>query len=241
MATLNHFLLRGKPAKRRLNIIDIFNIEDLLLQRGFEDVTEGVMERTLLDSKANPRFSRDINNTPNYEVSDDFIEKFKQREFRLRIRNMVFGSSNVPSEKQPVDFSFEASSSNQKRYSNTVELVFAYLCVKELRALSASYGVKIANAPSGGDFDCLANFQNSLFHFEIKSGDIKNINKKVLQCFLDRHNFLSPNASVLFLDYQGGSKTQIDNLILRFSNLKIGNIRTVTEITKIIKGIKNFI
>lgn len=241
MATLNYFLQRGKPDKHQLNIIDIFNVEDLLFQRGFEKVTEGAIEQTLLDGKVNPVFARDSNNIPNWKVFEDFIERFSQKKFRIEVRNMVFGSSSsVVTSSQTSDYVFKASTENEKYYSNTVELLIAYLCVKELRALSASYGVKVKGAPDGGDFDCLANFQNSLFHFEVKSGSIKNIDETTLQCFLNRHSFLSPNASVLFLDYQGGNKSDLDNLILKFKNLQIGPLRKITRIIKVINDSKKF-
>lgn len=241
MATLNYFLQRGKPNKRQLNVIDIFNVEDLLFQRGFEDVSEAGIEQTLLDDKANTVFVRDINDIPNWKVFEDFIGKFTQKKFRLAVRNMVFGTtSESDTFSKSTDFIFKASSENEKRYSNTVELLIAYLCVKELRALSASYSVKVKGAPDGGDFDCLANFQNSLFHFEVKSGNIQNIDETDLQCFLNRHNFLSPNASVLFLDYQGGNKTDLDNLILKFKNLEVGPLRKITRIIKVEDGSKKF-
>jgi hypothetical protein len=153
---------------------------------------------------------------------------------------MVFGTTSTVTSNETNDYVFSASTDNEKRYSNTVELLIAYLCVKELRALSASYGVKVKNAPDGGDFDCLANFQHSLFHFEVKSGSIKNIDGTALQCFLNRHSFLSPNASVLFLDYQGGNKTDLDNLILKFKNLQVGSLRKITRIIKVTDGTKKF-
>lgn len=60
-----------------------------------------------------------------------------------------------------------------------------------------------------------------------------NIDGTDLQCFLNRHNFSAPNASVLFLDYQGGNKTDIDNLILKFKNLEVGPLRKITRIIKV--------
>ncbi|MCU7548144.1 hypothetical protein OCK74_03420 [Chitinophagaceae bacterium LB-8] len=240
MATLNYFLQRGKPNKDQLNIIDIFNVKDLLSQRGFECTSEGEIEDTLLDKKANPKFARDSNYIPNWQVFEEFIEKFCQKKFRLFVRDMIFGNTSAISPSETSDYVFKASAENEKRYSNTVELLMAYLCVKELKALSASYGVKVKNAPDGGDFDCLANFQNSLFHFEVKSGSVKNIDETTLRCFLNRHTFLSPNASVLFLDYKSGNKNNLDDLILKFKNLKLDSIRRIRRINRIKDGSNKF-
>ncbi len=239
MSTLNHFLQRGKPKKGQLNIIDIFNINDTLLQRGFENVIEGTLDETLINTDANTVFKTtddDFFSAAQLKPKE-FIDKFKDKSFRLRIRNMVYGvEKNVTQE----EYVFESSFININRYTKTVELLIAYLCVNDLQALSASFGVKIKNAPDGGDFDCIANFQNSLFHFEIKSGDIKNLNERNLQSFLNRHIFLAPDASVLFLDYQSGNKGELDKLILKFKDLKVGAIKKVTQINKIQDGSKKF-
>ncbi len=84
MSTLNYFLQRGKPTKGQLNIIDIFNVEDLLFQRGFEGVTEGAIENTLLDGKANSLFLRDSSNIPDWKVFEEFIQRFSQKKFRFK-------------------------------------------------------------------------------------------------------------------------------------------------------------
>lgn len=227
--TLN-YLLQGGPRKWQLNIIDIFNVLDLLTQRGFEEVSENSIGETLIGIFQDGGSSWDSKRR-------EFMTKFVDKAFRTQIRDMIFGVTN---ELPGIEFTYEASMRNQQLYSNTVELLMAYLCVRELQALSASFGVRIKNAPHGGDFDCIANFQNSLLHFEIKSGNVKNINEETLQCFLDRHSFLAPDASVLFLDYQGQGKSSFDNLILRFKNLKIGSLRKVTKINKIEEGSNRF-
>ncbi len=238
MTTLSYFNQGTKLSKRQINIVDFFNVKDLLFQRGFEDITEGTIEETLLNATSNPIFKLDDNNVHNRTNFVDFIERFSDKNFRLRIRNMVLGKNDNTAFED--HFIFSSSTENEKRYSNTVELLIAYLCIKELKALSASYGVKIKNAPDGSDFDCLANFQNSLFHFEIKSGNIKNIDEAPLKNFLNRHNFLSPNASILFLDYQSGNKSEIDNLVLKFKNLPVGPLRKIDKIIKITDGQRKF-
>lgn len=235
MSTLSIFIGRGKVSGKQLDVVDIFNVIDLLKQRGFSSIIEGKVEDTLLDDQANSRFTRNINGVPNWNTFDDFINKFNDKAFRLKIRDMIFNKKFL----EEFEYNFAATSENEKRYANTFELLIAYLCVKELSALSASFSIHIDNAPNGGDFDCLANFQNSLFHFEAKSGNIKNIDVDSLQSFLNRHFFLAPNASILFLDYQGGSKDGLTDLILKFQGLRVGP-RIINRIFKISDGGKKF-
>lgn len=212
----------------------MFNVLDLLTQRGFEEVIENTIEETLIAKNANSIFKDE----DTWRIKRrEFMTQFVDKSFRTQIRNMVFGVPSIVSDSQ---FIYEASTRNQQLYSNTVELLMAYLCVKELQALSAGFGIKIKNAPHGGDFDCIANFQSSLLHFEIKSGNVKNISEDTLECFLDRHSFLAPDASVLFLDYQGQGKSSFDDMILKFQNLKIGSLRRVKKINKIEEGSNRF-
>jgi len=105
-------------------------------------------------------------------------------------------------------------------------------------ALSASFGVKFKHTPHGGDFDCKANFRNELVYFEAKSGDINNIKPATIQNFLDRHNFLAPQASILFLDFEGG-ENKLDEIVRRFINVPIG-MRTIEFIRKVTDGSKRF-
>jgi len=83
--------------------------------------------------------------------------------------------------------------------------------------------------PQRGDFDCIANFQTSLFYFEIKSGNILNISCQELQHFLKRHDFLCPEASVLFLDYNKIN----DEFIRQFLGLSITKSRRIEKIMKV--------
>lgn len=206
-------------------MVDLFNLKDTLKQRGFNVISECVLEDTLLNSRENTIFKN-----PHREGKDNvlnFLNLFSEKSFRANIRNQVYGERI--NDNLLDGTSFKASVVNQQRFSKTVELLLAYQCVQNLSAFSASFGVKIKDAPEGGDFDCLANFQTSLFHFESKSGNIKNISSPELQQFLRRHDFLCPEASVLFLDYNKIN----DNFICQFLGLEITGSRRVEKILKI--------
>lgn len=225
MSTLSFIKTGTILSRRQLDLTDLFNIKDTLKQRGFNVIDECNLEDTLLNSKENAKFRNP--HSEGKQNALEFLNLFSEKTFRVNIRDQVYGKE--VKDKLFPDASFISSESNQQRFSKTVELLLAYQCVQNLSAFSASFGVKIQNAPNGGDFDCLANFQTSLFHFEIKSGNIKNISRDELQCFLLRHDFLCPEASVLFLDYNKIN----EDFIRQFLGLKLTNLRNIARIMKV--------
>jgi hypothetical protein len=229
MAALNEIFPRNIPSSFPNEFIDVFSVPKTLLQRGFEDISETEINECLY----NERVTDNLGNDFEYNI---FLSKFNEKKFRLSVRNIIYNNS-LPNE---VDgFSFTSNEKTELRYTKTVELLLAYLCIKELKALSASFGVKIKNTPDGADFDCIANFQNTLFHFEVKSDNINNLEKEDFQNFLNRHNFLSPSASVLFLDYNGGFD-KLDNILKNLSTSKLV-IGMLIELRKYLMTQKNFI
>lgn len=201
MTTLNHILQAGRPRRNQLNMIDIFNVVDTLKQRGFVGVSEASIDDTLIS---------ELSSTVDSSSLLSFLDKLNEKSFRIAVRRKVFGDATEKDIERLGKLSIETSVQNEQRYSKTIELLIAYLCVKELSAFSASFGVHIEGTPKGGDYDCIANFQNSLYYFEVKSGKVGNITPEELQHFLYRHDFLCPDASVLFLDYSG-----IDDTVIR--------------------------
>jgi hypothetical protein len=238
MATLNFFFGQSYipiPSLRTGYFIEMFNVKDFLLSKGFEEITEATMNETLINPAVNQIF--DIQQTKTAKPSWDFIQYFNLKEVRNQIKKMVFEGVR-PSHEELFNYIFERSEINQIRFAKTLELLLAYLSVKELKALSASFGVKIKNAPHGGDFDCIANFRNELIYFEAKSGNVRNIQPSTIQNFLDRHCFLAPQASILFLDFEGG-ESKLDELITQFKNKSVG-LRTIEFIRKVKDGSKKF-
>lgn len=238
MATLNFFwshILSPAPGIRIGNFVESFNIKNYLLSKGFEEISESSMDETLITPLANKIF--DIQETHTAKPSWDFIEYFNLKEVRTQIKKMVFEGIK-PTHPNLSNYFFECSDINQNRFSKTLELLLAYLSIKELKALSASFGVKIKNTPSGGDYDCIANFRNELIYFEAKSGNVRNLHPSTIQSFLDRHNFLAPQASILFLDFEGG-ESKLNEIIIQFKNKLIG-LRDIELIRKVIDGSKKF-
>ena len=161
MATLNFFWssIPTIPAYKIGNFIEQFNIKDVLLSKGFEDITEAVLTETLINPSANKIFDSKASGT--IKPGRDFIKDFNKKEVRVQIKKMVYEGTR-PTNPILLDYIFEACEVNQIRFSKTLELLLAYLSISELKALSASFGVKIKNTPNGGDFDCIANFRNEL-------------------------------------------------------------------------------
>ncbi len=237
MTTLNHLILKhgvSSSISWAGNMIELFNIPDTLLSKGFEKITESTLEDTLLSSSACNLFAQ------HFQIAmkrREFIEKFNFKEFRTEIKNQIYNGTVITSQEE-TNYAFEKSFANENRFTKTIELLIAYLCVNELKAHSASFGVKIKEAPNGGDFDCIANFQNLLVHFEVKSGNQNNIKTQDLSNFLERHNFLAPYFSVLFLDYEGGVN-KLDEFVKKFRNLKSGSEK-IYALRKIINGTRKF-
>ncbi|OQP47943.1 hypothetical protein [Niastella populi] len=194
------------------------------------------MDETLIDSSAsdvfkNPEF------TKIFQVKTDFINAFNEKSFRVELKKVIF-NGELSSNQLLNSYAFEKSAKNELKFAKTLELLVAYLCVKELKAYSASFGVNIKGSPSGGDFDCIANFYNDPIYFEIKSGQVQNTHENVLHNFIDRHLFLAPYASVLFFDYSGG-KDKLDQIILKLKNKNLG-VNKIDTIYKVVDGSRKF-
>ncbi|MDY0062045.1 MAG: hypothetical protein RBU45_19700 [Myxococcota bacterium] len=187
MKTLRDIFRGGHIIKAQLDMIDLFNVKDTLFQRGLEFISEDSLDDTLLSEATYPAI---VDASAERQAAIRMLDKLDSKDFRIQIRAILFGSSGV---QDLEGLHLDNSEACRGKYSKTIELLLAYLCVTKLKAFSASFGVKIKGAPEGGDFDCIANFQNSLFHFEAKSGDASNLTRKDVENFLARHEFLNPH------------------------------------------------
>lgn len=237
MASLNRFwpAIRTLPVYRIGNIVENFNVVNYLLSKGFEEIEESKMEDTLISPVVSDIFNMEIEK--NFTPSINFIKYFNKKEVRVQVKKMVYEGIQ-PTHPDLLRYSFEQSKNNQYRFTKTLELLLAYLAIDELKALSASFGVKIKNSPEGGDFDCLANFSDDIVYFEAKSGNVNNIAESSVLNFLKRHIFLAPKASILFIDFEGG-ENKLDQFVRQFMNAPIGN-RTIESIRKVNDGTKRF-
>ena len=207
--TLTQLMGGGKPRAAQLNIGDIFSFVDALRQRGLTGIKDGSIGETLVSPAATRFFSNDFG--PPTVRAKSFLTAFAQKEFRKRLRKHVIEGSDPPSREGLDGLSFPGSPDLQRRYAKTFELLLAYLCIEELGALSAGFGVTIAGAPQGGDFDCVASFRDMLLYMEVKSGE--KLKREHIERFVQRHCFLHAELSILFVDYEG-----INEEIIRSAN-----------------------
>lgn len=231
MSVISSLLDTGKPRRAQLAITDIFNVLDALRQRGFVNPSEESIEKTLLcPPDFNFIYYNDIQACKQRAL--EFLDSLNDKNFRDKLRGIIFSSENVGlPEQELLGLKVKNDEATRNRYGKTIELLLAYLSVKELGALSASFGVHIEGAPNGGDFDCIANFQQMLFYFEAKSGKVNNIDESRIQEFLDRHGFLCPEMSVLFLDFKGVK----DDWFQKVKRLRIYKSYLIESITRLRK------
>lgn len=81
----------------------------------------------------------------------------------------------------------------------TLECFVADICRREL-AGSSEWGVVLEGLPSGGDFDVLAWLPPLLVYIECKSSRPSEIGAEELRAFLQRHQELSPDLTILLVD-----------------------------------------
>jgi hypothetical protein len=154
MAALNDiFRLKNLSPSIYNDTIEIFSVPRTLAQRGFTSITEANITETMCNILATDESGND-------KDKSEFLLKFNEKTFRKKIRDWAYNSPEIGTEIQ--GYSFYQVDNIETRYTRTVELLIAFLCITELKALSASFGVTIKNAPNGGDFDCIANFQNTI-------------------------------------------------------------------------------
>lgn len=230
MTTLNQILGAGKPRAAQLNIPDIFNFVDALRQRGLTGIVDGTVDETLVCSGASDFFSADF--AMYKRQTHDFLTAFASKEFRTRLRKHIFEGSAAPTKDKLPGLSFGTTPDMQQRYGKTFELLLAYLCIKELGALSAGFGVTIDEAPQGGDFDCVASFRDMLLYLEVKSGERPRLKREHIETFVARHSFLHAELSILFVDFNG-----IDESIIRSAEgTAVHETYTVDHIRKLVKN-----
>lgn len=228
MTTLNQILGAGKPRAEQLNIPDIFNFVDALRQRGLTGIVDGSVKKTLVCRGASDFFATDFASFKHQ--THDFLTAFASKQFRTRLRKHIFEGSVAPTKVKLAGLSFDNTPAMQQRYGKTFELLLAYLCIKELGALSAGFGVTIAEAPQGGDFDCVASFRDMLLYLEVKSGE--RLKREHIETFVARHSFLHAELSILFVDF-----TDIDESIIRSAEgIAAYETYTVDHIRKLAKN-----
>lgn len=207
MQPVRTLLGKGISASQ-IRLHDVFAVPRLLKQQGFGVIDEGDLDKTLLSTEVCPDFA-------DTRAQRDFLRQLNGKELRSALRKWLRGDGGRPG-PLPADLEIAPGEASRERLDRTVEALIAYLLMTDLGAYSASFGVRIEGAPDGADFDCVANAMHWMLHVEVKSGNAANVKKRKLQSFLDRHLFLRPTASILFLDGNDACET----VVRRFEGLR---------------------
>lgn len=87
----------------------------------------------------------------------------------------------------------------EARFGENLEWYVAELFKRKLFATS-DWGVKIKEAPCGGDYDVLARLENEIVYVECKAKNPRSVKESELLNFLKRDEFLRPYISIFFVD-----------------------------------------
>ena len=90
---------------------------------------------------------------------------------------------------------------------------------------TSDWGVHIAEAPSGGDYDILARAENNIIYVESKAKKVSSVSEEGLINFLKRDEFLRPYISILFID----TTDDIEALERLFNNIGLKIRELITK------------
>ncbi len=139
---------------------------DTLAQRGYTGISEAYVEETLIQPERFEDYH--LITTRTASVARELLEKLATKSFRIALRSSVYGIPIPTPIGEVSSYPFSPTPEDQRRFDKTMELLMAYLCVAELKASSASFGVKVGGTPSGGDFDCIANFPRGMIFSRLR-------------------------------------------------------------------------
>jgi hypothetical protein len=218
------YLSKELASLKALYLEDFTSVERMLKMRGIKIFRKNPTERLF--------FPPDL--TPFYKTQ--FYEMMKRYSFRLVLRDMIkhqdqfriqdlthYCSSKVAQGYCDLLCQMDVIIQNGKgRYRTrlsplysfgpTLEWFIAEMFKREL-ASPAIYGVHVKETPSGGDYDVIASWNQSLVYVEVKSSPPKGIELNEISTFFSRIDDLLPEVAILFNDTQLRMK---DKLVVMF-------------------------
>jgi hypothetical protein len=96
-------------------------------------------------------------------------------------------------------------------FGDTFEWFIAQILIKEFFC-PAAWGIRIREAPSGGDYDVISVVEECLLYIEAKSSPPKHVDNKEVSAFLDRIEDLRPHFSIFLEDTHLRMKDKIAQL-----------------------------
>lgn len=94
-------------------------------------------------------------------------------------------------------------------FGDTLEWLVANIFEREF-SCPALWGVRLAGAEAGGDYDCIANVEGKLIYVEAKSSPPKNVEEVEVNAFLKRTEALCPDAAIFLEDTRLRMKDKVE-------------------------------
>jgi len=166
---------------------------------------------------------------------DEFYEEMKRYSFRLLLRDVVklgkgfreedlthyCSPEAVSSFLKPLlsagiikklgKKSYALSSQQVDNFGGTLEWFVAQVFQREF-ASPASWGIRLLETESGGDYDVIAQVEGRIVYVEVKSSPPKNIYQEMVGEFLTRIQELRPNMAIFLADTQLRLEDKINKL-----------------------------
>lgn len=177
--------------KNHIKLECLFSVNRVLSSRGFEVTVEGSGLDTLLEKSDWLTVEADLT-----------FEIFNNESMRRELLSYVEGVGSVVSSGVQRLISNNDFKSDRERFSKSYEWYVGELLVRNFKAFSSSYGVKVSNIcrnsdnGTSGDFDVLSILGDmSLLYLECKSG---TTSQKSIKNTLERSISLHCVASIFF-------------------------------------------
>jgi len=166
---------------------------------------------------------------------DEFYEEMKRYSFRLLLRDIVklgkgfreedlthyCSPEAVSSFLRPLlsagiikrlgEGTYALSSPQVDNFGGTLEWFVAQVFQREF-ASPASWGIRLLETQSGGDYDVIAQVEGRICYVEVKSSPPKNIYQEMVGEFLTRTRELRPNMAIFLADTQLRLEDKINKL-----------------------------
>lgn len=177
-----------QPKKIDLDKIN-FNLEALLRQRGKIVISQGFLR---IDTLAADESVWNM-----HGLEEELYKYMNQKSNREAMQKAIQQAQKI---KMPFDITLDYDAKSEIKYSKTFEWYVAQILINEFHFYSAGFGLKIKDAPNGGDYDVIGVSQFHVVHIECKSGNAANITKENVENFIKRSQFLNAEISIMYTD-----------------------------------------
>ena len=186
-------------------------IEAMLRRRGIREL------------KYTPRNAITLPEASSQEVEDTFYHLMKKYSFRIFLRDLIQHITSLKPEhlckycseqiarqylntlsqhgilRKSDPWTYTFVSGSHHNFGDTLEWFVAKVMEKEFH-VPATWGNRLKNHKTGGDYDVIANVESHLVYIEVKSSPPKHIDIPEITAFMDRVNTLRPDVAIFLED-----------------------------------------